>query len=70
MSRLTGWYVAVALPRKVVYAVKCAGWNMDVIVVVGSKDLVLSTLVEISAMLLDVWCENLYAYVRWWLCNF
>ena len=67
---MSGWYVVVLLPRKVVYAVECAAWYVNVVFVVLSKDFVLFALVKVSAMLLDDWCEDLYAYVRWWLCDF
>ena len=66
---MSNWHVLVWFPCEEVYAMDGTRWNVNVICVIGSEDLVLLSLVEPGAMLLNVERDDLRTHVRWWLCN-
>ena len=67
---MSNLYVLVGFPCEEVYTMDGVGWDVNVVVVVGSKDLVLFGFVEFGSMLLNIECDNLCAHVWWWLCDF
>ena len=70
MAWFSDWYVLVGFPCEEVYAMDGTRWDVNVVFVIRSEDLVLLSFIELGAMLLNIECDNLCTHVWWWLCNF